>query len=232
MLPDAKGVFRQTAAHQRSVRFVPVYAVVTSSSLVGGRKMRSARLPTYLIRNQTPRQLVIEQPELVLKLAPLQSRELDQDPAIELGAAGLMARRDHVLDWEMQPPRPKRITVTACLAGVGISALASGIAGSAFSNAALPLVVGIAIAVTCAFIGVVVIQLGQRHVVDQKPLQEPITSTQRQRRLLESHAENESGWDLARDFVIGSSRGLAVVIMIFVAVSAPAFAIYWGTELS
>jgi len=65
-----------------------------------------------------------------------------------------------------------------------------------------------------------------------KPLQEPFTSAQRQSRLVQSPAENESGWDLARDFAIGSSQGLAVVIMIFVAVSAPTLAIYWGTELS
>lgn len=39
-------------------------------------------------------------------------------------------------------------------------------------------------------------------------------------------------WDLIRDFIIATGQGLIVVILVGVAVAAPALAIYYGTELS
>jgi hypothetical protein len=39
-------------------------------------------------------------------------------------------------------------------------------------------------------------------------------------------------WDLIRDFIIATGQGLILVILVAVAVSAPALAIYYGTELS
>jgi hypothetical protein len=39
-------------------------------------------------------------------------------------------------------------------------------------------------------------------------------------------------WGIVRDFVIATCQGVIIVLVLFVAVAAPAFAIYYGTELS
>jgi hypothetical protein len=50
--------------------------------------------------------------------------------------------------------------------------------------------------------------------------------------LLDPTPQRGDVWGLVRDFVIATSQGLVIAILVFVAVAAPAAAIYYGTELS
>jgi hypothetical protein len=74
----------------------------------------------YLIRNQTPHELVIEGAETVRKLAPLQRRPVGENPERLFGLAARAARRDHAVEWEIEPVRSTRLLVAAWLTGVGI----------------------------------------------------------------------------------------------------------------
>ena len=63
----------------------------------------------YLIRNQTPHELVIEGTKMVLKLAPLQRRLVGGDPETLFGPTASVARSDHAVDWEIEPVRSRRL---------------------------------------------------------------------------------------------------------------------------
>src|SRR5690349_1673037 len=79
----------------------------------------------YLIRNQTPHELVIEGVGMSLKLAPLQRRRVGASPERVFGTAACAARRDNAVDWELEPVRSTRLLAAAWLAGAGIAGCAA-----------------------------------------------------------------------------------------------------------
>ena len=82
----------------------------------------------YLIRNQTPHELVIEGAgDMSLKLAPLQQRRVGASPEKLFGAAACAARRDNAVDWELEPVRSTRLLAPAWLAGAGIASCVAGV---------------------------------------------------------------------------------------------------------
>jgi hypothetical protein len=177
----------------------------------------------YLIRNQTPHELVIEGAEMVLKLAPLQRRRVGEDPERLFGSAASVARRDHAVDWEIEPVRSSRLLAAAWLAGAGIASGGVGVGAYSLVGDMLILWLGIGIAAACAVGAAYVIGRGRTSSVGHK-------ATPRQR--LDPAPERGDAWGLVRDFVIATSQGVVIVLLVFVAVGAPAAAIYYGTELS
>jgi hypothetical protein len=176
----------------------------------------------YLIRNQTPHELVLEGSEAVLKLAPLQRRRIGGDPLSLLGAAAMRARRDHAVDWEKEPVRSSRLLAAAWLAAVGITAGAFGLVAYLLVGDALALWLGVGIAVACSLAGAYVIARGRASSShDPGPQQ-----------LLDPNPQRGDAWGLLRDFLIATSQGLVIAVLVLVAVAAPASAIYYGTELS
>src|SRR5690349_2857210 len=196
----------------------------------------------YLIRNQTPHELVIEGVGMSLKLAPLQRRRVGASPERLFGTAACAARRDNAVDWELEPVRSTRLLAAAWLAGAGIAGCAAGGASA----------------------GAYIIGRGRTRPDRTEPGRtEPgRTETGRARRWLvlgwmrrwrlrrrrgrdqvASHGRRDSPrldptplrgeqWGIVRDFVIATCQGLIIVLVLFVAVAAPASAIYSVTELS
>ena len=181
---------------------------------------------TYLYQNQTPQHLVIAGAEKTLKLSPLERLQVHLDPD-DLGPAAKAALVDRDLDWEVQPVRSLRIFWTACLATVGIGVLLVGVIVSALGRQWPPVLLAGAAAAVLAAIGAVVIQFPRQkaqtsHPNDASPEAESFVA----------RSKDPDTWDTIRDFGIATSQGLAAVLLIFVAVAAPACAIYYGTEVS
>jgi hypothetical protein len=177
----------------------------------------------YLIRNQTPQELVLEGPRAVLKLAPLQRHRIGGDPASLLGNAAIDARRDHAVDWEKEPVRSSRLLAAAWLAASGITAAAFGVAAYLLVADALALWLGIGIAVACSAAGAYVIGGGRASGGGPHPGPQ---------QLLDPKPPRGDAWGLVRDFLVATSQGLVIAVLVLVAVAAPASAIYYGTELS
>jgi hypothetical protein len=174
----------------------------------------------YLIRNQTPHELVIQGAN-VLKLAPLQRRRVGGNPESLFGEAARAARRDHALEWEIEPVRSKRLLAAAWLAGAGIASGGAGVCAYALGGSMLALWLGICIAAACAIGGAYIIGHGRTASVGHKAISR-----------LEPTPERGDAWALVRDFILATSQGVVIAVLIFVAVAAPASAIYYGTELS
>jgi hypothetical protein len=175
----------------------------------------------YLIRNQTPHELVIEGAKVVLKLAPLQRRRVGGDPGSLFGPAASVARCDHALDWEIEPVRSRRLLAAAWLAGAGIASGAAGVGAYSLGGDRFALWLGICVAAACAIGTAYIIGRGRTASTGHK-------ATPR----LEPTPERGDAWALVRDFVIATSQGVVIAVLVFVAVAAPASAIYYGTELS
>ena len=175
----------------------------------------------YLIRNQTPHELVIEGPNLVLKLAPLQRRRVGGNPESLLGPAACAARRDHAVDWEIEPARSKRLLAAAWLAGAGLASAAAGVSYYSLSGDMLALWLGICAAAACAIGGAYIIGHGRAAAVGRQDTLQ-----------LDPTPQRGDTWGLVRDFVIATCQGVIIVVFLFVALAAPASAIYYGTELS
>jgi hypothetical protein len=77
--------------------------------------------------------------------------------------------------------------------------------------------VGLLSAVTLGYLS------GHEHAATGSPVSQPPLSPTPRR---------GDAWGLIRDFIIATGQGLIVVILVAVAVAAPALAIYYGTELS
>jgi hypothetical protein len=195
----------------------------TPQELLPGRRKAVHKPENYLIRNQTPHELVLEDPEAVLKLAPLQRRRIGGDPSTLLHAAALGARRDHAVDWEKEPIRSSRLLAAAWLAAVGITAGALGLAAYLLVGDAFVLWLGVGIAVACSVAGAYVIGRGRPAGGGQPPSPQ---------QLLDPNPPRGDAWGLVRDFLIATSQGLLIAVLVLVAVAAPASAIYYGTELS
>ena len=218
----------------------------------------------YLIRNQTPHELVIEGAGISLKLAPLQRRRVGASPERLFGTAACAARRDNAVDWELEPMRSTRLLTAAWLAGAGIAGCAAGVIAYLLGSGMLALWLGVGAAAACAIAGAYIIGRGRTRPDRTEPGRtEPgRAETGRGRRWLvlgwmrrwrmrhrrgrdqvASHGRRDSPrldptplrgeqWGIVRDFVIATCQGLIIVLVLFVAVAAPASAIYYGTELS
>jgi hypothetical protein len=234
----------------------------------------------YLIRNQTPHQLVIEGADMSLKLAPLQRRRVGASPERLFGVAACAARRDHAVDWELEPVRSTRLLAAAWLAGAGIASCVAGVIAYSLGSGVLDLWLGVGAAVACAIGGGYIIGRGRTRPDrtgydlagpgrrepgrDETSREEPgqpgprrmsrwlVPGSMRRRRVRHgrkgrdraaSHGHKDSPqldptplrgeqWGIVRDFVIATCQGLIIVLVLFVAVAAPASAIYYGTELS
>jgi hypothetical protein len=167
--------------------------------------------------------LVIEGAQLVLKLAPLQRRSVGEDPEKLFGTAADVARRDHAVDWEVEPVRSTRLLVAAWLIGAGIASGGAAVVAYFIVHGLLLLWVGICIATAFAIAAAYVIGRGRTSRVGRG-----VTPRQR----LDPTPQRGDGWGLVRDFVIATSQGVVIALLVFVAVAAPASAIYYGTELS
>lgn len=177
----------------------------------------------YLIRNQTPHELVVEGPARVLKLAPLQRRRVGGSPESLFGSAAVAARSDHAVDWEIEPVRSTRLLAAAWLAGAGIASAGVGVGAYVLAADMLALWVGFSIAAGCAIGAAYTIGRGRT----------PSHGHQATRGLqLDPAPQRGDVWGLVRDFVIATSQGVVIALLVFVAVAAPASAIYYGTELS
>ena len=224
----------------------------------------------YLIRNQTPHELVIEgAADMSLKLAPLQRRRVGASPERLFGTAACAARRDNAVDWELEPVRSTRLLAAAWLAGAGIASCVAGAIAYSLGSGMLALWLGVGAAAACAIGGAYIIGRGRtRPDRTGRDLAGPGRSepgwaergrmsrwlvpgwmrrwrTRRGRkgrdRAASGHRDSPrldptplrgEQWGIVRDFVIATFQGLIIVVVLFVAVAAPASAIYYGTELS
>ena len=224
----------------------------------------------YLIRNQTPHELVIEGAAgMSLKLAPLQRRRVGASPERLFGTAACAARRDNAVDWELEPVRSTRLLGAAWLAGAGIASCVAGAIAYSLGSSMLALWLGVGAAAACAIGGAYIIGRGRtRPDRTGRDLAGPVRSetgwaergrmsrwlvpgwmrrwrTRRSRkgrdRAASGHRDSPrldptplrgEQWGIVRDFVIATFQGLIIVVVLFVAVAAPASAIYYGTELS
>ena len=233
----------------------------------------------YLIRNQTPHELVIEGADMSLKLAPLQRRRVGASPERLFGLAACAARRDHAVDWELEPVRSTRLLAAAWLAGAGIASCVAGVIAYSLGSGVLALWLGAGAAVACAIGGGYIIGRGRtrpdrtgydlagparREPGREASREEPgqpgprrmarwlVPGSMRRWRMRHgrngrdraaSHGHRDrpqldptplrgEQWGIVRDFVIATCQGLIIVFVLFVAVAAPASAIYYGTELS
>ncbi len=88
---------------------------------------RRTRRNNYLIRNQTPHELVLLGPArkngamLVLRLSPLQRRSIGGHPVKLFSDAASFAQLDHAVDWEAEPVRGTRMLTMAWLAGIAFA---------------------------------------------------------------------------------------------------------------
>ena len=187
---------------------------------------RKQTVASYLYQNQTPEHLVIRGIEKTLKLSPLERLNVHLDPA-QLGLAAESARAERNVDWDLEPVRSVRIFWTACLATCGISVLLVGALVSAVGREWLPVLLAAGAAAVLAVIGALVITFPRKrsHVLDSNK-ESPQNDS------FAAKTKNPDTWDTIRDFGIATSQGLAALLLIFVAVAAPACAIYYGTELS
>ena len=115
----------------------------------------------YLIRNQTPHELVIEGADISLKLAPLQRRRVGASPERLFGAAACAARRDNAVDWELEPVRSTRLLAAAWLAGAGIASCVAGVIAYSLGSGMLALWLGVGAAAACAIGGAYIIGRGR-----------------------------------------------------------------------
>jgi len=224
----------------------------------------------YLIRNQTPHELVIEGADISLKLAPLQRRRVGASPERLFGAAACAARRDNAVDWELEPVRSTRLLAAAWLAGAGIASCVAGVIAYSLGSGMLALWLGVGAAAACAIGGAYIIGRGRtspdrtgrdlagpgrtepgqrgpgrvsRWLVPGWMRRWRMRRGRKGRDRAASHGHRDSPqldptplrgeqWGIVRDFVIATCQGLIIVLVLFVAVAAPASAIYYGTELS
>jgi hypothetical protein len=231
-----------------------------------GRERPENGMGNYLIRNQTPHELVIEGADRSLKLAPLQRRRVGASPERLFGAAACAARRDHAVDWELEPVRSTRLLAAAWLAGAGIASCVAGVFAYSLGSGMLALWLGGAAAAGCAIGAAYIIARGRTrpdrtgHDLAGASRREPGRAetgppgpgriarwrmrhgrNRRDRAASRGHRDSPQldptpprgeQWGIVRDFIIATCQGLIILLVLFVAVAAPAAAIYYGTELS
>lgn len=120
--------------------------------------------------------------------------------------------------------RVGRMTVSwaAALAGVGLAAGGLAAAGALQDWTQTAITSAIGVAVLCG--------VGLAFVLGTARAREELTPAARPP--LAVVPVRGDAWDLVRDFLIATVQGLVILVVIVVAVAAPALAIYYGTELS
>ena len=187
---------------------------------------RRTRRNNYLIRNQTPHELVLLGPArkngamLVLRLSPLQRRSIGGHPVKLFSDAASFAQLDHAVDWEAEPVRGTRMLTMAWLAGIAFAGLIAGVVGGALGLGAWAVVAG----VLWLFVWLGLVLVAARRV-------EPREDDNMLRTEMEPSRARGDWWDLLRDLAISVVQGLVGVLLIVVAIGAPALAIYYGTEV-
>ena len=181
-------------------------------------------MTNYVVRNQTPDYLVIQGAETVLKLPPLQRTRIGQDPYAVLGVSVAAARRDNAIDWEPEPIRSSRLLLITWCAAVAMTSLLAGTGAYLAGGSVGLLALGIAVAAGLLLVTFAVTLRGRTLDEEEanRSAQEPLQPTR----------TRSDMWELGRDYLIGSTQGLALVVLLAVGIAAPAAAIYYGTELS
>jgi hypothetical protein len=183
-------------------------------------------MTNFVIRNQTPDYLELHGASTVLKLPPLQRTRIGTDPQRALGPAAAAARRDNAVEWEPEPIRSSRLLVITWCAALAVVALIVGILGYRASGEILPFAFGAGVAILLLGAAVSVDTLGRRRGSGEgRPSRDS-------REPLEPARIRGDFWELGRDYLIASSQGLVLVVLLAVGICAPAAAIYYGTELS
>jgi hypothetical protein len=194
----------------------------TRSIDADGRQRRR----NYLIRNQTPHELVligrtdVNGKTLVLRLSPLQRRLIGGHPVKLLQDAAGFAQLDHAIDWEAEPSREARMLASAWLTGVGSAGLLAGLAiwwfggnwWAAFGGFAFLLLCMVSLSAAWHFLG-------------------PSNDDGLLRTEMDPTPVHGDWWELLRDVGISAVEGLVGLLLILVAVVGPAIAIYYGTEV-
>ena len=179
-------------------------------------------MTNFVIRNQTPRYVELHGAVETLKLSPLQVRRLGRPPARLYGEAAAAARRDQAVDWGPEPTRTAIVRVASVFAAAGM--LAALVSVSAFLGRNLTVGTAVAALATLSlFVAALAIRRCRRtllHGADQ------MDDT------FEPAREAAGFVELVRDLVVSSFQYSALVILVVVGVSAPAAALYFGTDLS
>lgn len=188
----------------------------------------SCKHANFIVQNQTPNPVVLRGRGKTITLAPLQTRRISPDPRSIVGSAADLAYKDQVIDWDNEPLRPIRVLWATWLAVIGISSAGIGLTVYLLADSVATLVGCLIIAVLCALAGAYCIVKGRlpeecaavlRRRTDARPDTAP-------------SPRRSDSWDLIRDFAVATGQGFVVVIIVAVAVTGPALAIYYGTELS
>jgi hypothetical protein len=185
-----------------------------------GRVMTNRFSKNYVVHNRTTDQLVLQAEDgRTLRLSPLQRTRIGEDPERCLGRAALQAEQDNAVVWEPEPIRSRRIVVITWCAALGILGLLSGLALWRATSDLRLLVAGILVAV-----GLFVVALLVNRREDRPHSQSPVS--------LRPGPVRGDGWQLVRDYLIGSTQGIVLVLVLVLGIAAPGAAIYFGTEMN
>ena len=181
-------------------------------------------LTNFVIRNQTPQHVELHGVDDadILKLSPLQVRRLGSHPTRLYGDAATAARQDQAVDWEPEPTRSMIVRVASVFAATGM--LAGLVAVGALLGRDVAAAMGVAgFATLCLLAAALAIRRARGTLLH---------GADRLDRELEPAREAAGFVELLRDLVISSFQYSALVVLIVVGVSAPAAALYFGTDLA
>jgi len=175
----------------------------------------------YVVHNRTTDRLVLEGEDgRLLQLSPLQRTKIGEDPERCLGRAALQAEQDNAVVWEPEPIRSRRILVITWCAALGILGLLAGLALGWTTGDVRPLVAGVLVAAGMFVVALLVNRQGR----EDRSHDGSLVS-------LRPGPVHGDGWQLVRDYLIGSTQGLVLVLVLLLGIGAPAAAIYFGTEM-
>ncbi|BEP13475.1 hypothetical protein acdb102_17860 [Acidothermaceae bacterium B102] len=200
--------------------------VAAMLTITWGSSGKQRRTRNYLIRNQTPRELVLlgrtdeDGRTLALRLAPLQRRLIGGHPVKLFDAAASYAQLDHAIDWECEPSRSARMLTMAWLAGAGFAGAAAGMLGWQVAGVGWFGFGGLVWLTLC----LVALPIAAGSVRQQEDAS--VHSTE-----MDPTPVRGDGWELVRDLAISIVQGMVGVLLILVALGVPALAIYYGTEV-
>jgi hypothetical protein len=184
--------------------------------------MTSRFSKNYVVHNRTTDQLVLHGGDgRTLRLSPLQRARIGEDPERCLGRAALQAEQDNAVVWEPEPIRSRRIVVITWCAALGILGLLAGLALCWVTGDLRSLVVGVLVAAGLFAVALLV----NRQAGEERPHSGSPVS-------LRPGPVRGDGWQLARDYLIGSTQGLVLVLVLILGIGAPGAAIYFGTEMN
>lgn len=176
----------------------------------------------YVVHNRTMDRLVLQGEDgRTLQLSPLQRTRIGEDPEGCLGRAALQAEQDNAVVWEPEPVRSRRIVLITWCAALGILGLLGGLALCWATGDLRPLVTGVLVAAGLFLVALLVNwQTGEERPHSERPAS------------LRPSPVRGDGWQLVRDYLIGSTQGLVLVLVLILGIGAPGAAIYFGTEMN